>query len=170
MPLGAIILVVAIFIGGITLLWASLHADRKKNVRLRQSSDSDWIGRGGRCTSCVSVDVSKALEKSTADNFSVSAIRSIGGVDIHVHESAIEGWTEVAPLTGWFFGWAPQQLGIHHYLSSTGFTRFDCCSRPRFAMALSDVGRNRRVAMLLAEAISTLTTNSDVPPLDKKVL
>jgi hypothetical protein len=148
MPLGALILLILLFIICALILTARHLSDRKRITKEPERRRSSVTSGNG--VTCIPVEVQ--LGAAEARMLAEEAIRHVGGEQIEVwNSSTVTGWTPKVALE---IGWAPQQVSIVIQPKESGHEcLLLCCSRPRFAMALSDGGQARRTAGRLAEFV-----------------
>jgi hypothetical protein len=162
MPLPVAIFLPLAFLGFGAVLFYTVRSDRKRGFT-GDKPDLSWIGRPGRCASSVVVDA--RLDMDGALGIAQKVVCDVGGTDIRIVDgTAVVGWTKIQPVIGWFFGWAPQQLAIAvgPGLDGDATVRFWCCSRTRFGIALSDVGRSGQLARQMADRVDALASRSSV--------
>jgi hypothetical protein len=151
---GPIVAIACILSVAALVIVLTVRSDRKRAGRI----GIDWVGKPGRLTACVSVSV--VSTKEAAIQAALEALRKICACDVMQCANGVVGWTDVHPITGWFFGWAPQELAIEVRVATGGNVELLCCSRPRFAIAVSDLGRHQEVAFQLAAMVSSAANPS----------
>jgi hypothetical protein len=156
-PLPVIIFLAVAACGAVVVVALTVRSDRSRGSLSGGPVDVGWVGQPGRCTTCVPVDAPLDLDGPARLLIAQQAMSRVGGTDVVVAGDVVIGWTPVAPLTGWFFGWAPQQLAVQVREAEGGTVQFLCCSRARFGIALSDWGRSRQMASKLAAVVGGLT-------------
>lgn len=147
MPTGALVLVIIVVAAAPALLVARTRSDlRRRYERTGSVSLTGWSG-----SPAISVDLE--LPRQEARRLACAAVRTTAECDQVVDtDEVIVGWQQV-PLLG--LGWAPQQVAVQIVPLGENRTRLVCFSRPRFAIALSDGGRSRRVVNSLAAFVRT---------------
>jgi hypothetical protein len=152
-PLIAAIAIVAMCTGtaAFFVLWVLTSRKRQKVV------DAAWVGREGRLTTCISVEIT--TERELALRIAQKALERIKGTELEIVGDDIVGWTRVIPIVGWL-GWAPQQIAIAIRDDTDGQIQLICCSRPRLTLGIWDLDQNRRVANRLAEEVRRLASES----------
>lgn len=115
----------------------------------------DWIGLPGPLTSSISVEVQGSKSESELIRVAKTALSASGAHNIQVTDNIIQGWTAYKVI-----GWQPQQVGIRLSNVLDGGTIFVCSSRPRFSSCVTDLGRNRQIASIVARAVKDACDNS----------
>ena len=159
MPLGAKFLLAGLIVCVIFLVYFNFRSNRIRFSSARSTGRYDWIEKTAFGVSCVVADIDLKGSQLTADDLCVRALQIIGVVDIKNLNDVAAGWLRPGTILK-LSSWVPQEVGVRTQIMADGRTRFVCSSRPQYSNTLSDFGRSRIVANLVAKEIESLANNS----------
>jgi hypothetical protein len=152
MPVFAIVFVAIAIPLLVLIVTVNFHSDRMVNTKHRDYLDVNWVGLGGNLTWCEAFDVGGL----TGDPLAIArqAVRAAGGNRIEVLGDVILAWVPASlPY------YSASQVGIRVQTLPKNIVHFECCSRPRYSIAMTDLGRGKKLVAKIRSQITPMKSN-----------
>ncbi len=149
MAIGPIVIIVIFFGGNIVSI---LLSDRKRRPLFKKNETLHFTGRGFSNELIFLAGTLDQIRHISTIAMNRMGIYEIDLIDTHT----ILGWTPIS-FSGIYTG---QQIVIHIEDCNNNGCSVRCCSRPRFAFVLGDLGRAKKNVSILVSELSALTDYS----------
>jgi hypothetical protein len=148
MPVFAVVFVVIAIPLLVLIVTLNLRSDRMVYTKHRDYLDVNWVGLVGNLTWCEAFDVGGL----TGDPLAIArqAIRAAGGNRIEVLGDVILAWVPAS------LPYSASQVGIRVQTLPNNIVHFECCSRPRYSIAMTDLGRGRKLVAKIRSQITPI--------------